>query len=148
MNTKLIATVIKTKSLDELEDLLIKIEESVTALLVDSLVLPVTPVKPVIPNPVIPVEPDEDELPYETKFHHTTTGSSDGGKSLVMCPGQKMNFDHCECNGITIPFHGYDEGRETYWEMFKVPKGDIICVKDGKKYRYKANRVKVDGKCR
>ena len=84
---------------------------------------------------------------YETRFHHTTTGSSDGGKSLVLCPGQVMNFERCESDGVSIPFHGYDTGRVIYWNMTKVPKGDINCVKDGKGYKYRADRTLVYGDC-
>jgi hypothetical protein len=94
-------------------------------------------------------DPPEEELPYETKFHHTTTGSSDGGKSLVMCPGQDENFDACYCGNERIPYHGLDTGRIIYWSMFSEPKGDIVCVdRQGKKYRYKADKKTVYGSCR
>ncbi|MBT8346995.1 MAG: hypothetical protein KJO28_11925 [Desulfofustis sp.] len=80
-------------------------------------------------------------------FHHTTTASSDGGKSLVMCPGHVPNFDKCSVGDTDIPFHGYDNGRVIYWNMFDEPRGDIICVKNGKRYRYKANSTVVYGNC-
>lgn len=84
---------------------------------------------------------------YTSRFHHTTTGSSDGGKSLVLCPGQVMNFDKCEADGVSIPFHGYDTGRVIYWNMTRVPRGDINCVKDGKSYKYRADKTLVYGDC-
>ena len=92
-------------------------------------------------------DPDPDPDIDPSRFHHTTTGSSDGGKSLVMCPGQTVNFDSCDVGGVNIPFHGYDDGRETYWNMFQVPIGDIVCVKDGMSYTYRADEVIVFGQC-
>ena len=85
---------------------------------------------------------------YETWFHHTTTGSIDGGKSLVLCPGQRMDFNRCTAGGRAIPFHGYDEGRVIYWNMYEVPGGDIVCVKNNKTYRYRADSTVVYGSCR
>jgi hypothetical protein len=67
---------------------------------------------------------------------------------LVLCPGQRMDFDRCSANGIGIPFHGYDKGRVSYWNMRKEPAGDIVCVKDGRSYRYKADRRTLYGRCR
>ena len=91
------------------------------------------------------------EAPPEPKdtnhFHHTTTASSDGGKSLVMCPGHVPNFDKCSVGDTDIPYHGYDHGRVIYWNMFEEPSGDIICVKDGNSYRYRANSTIVFGSC-
>ncbi len=84
---------------------------------------------------------------YETKFHHTTTGSSDGGKSLVLCPGQVLDFEKCTSDGVVIPFHGYDTERVIYWNMTQVPRGDIVCTKNGDVYRYKANSTLVKGDC-
>lgn len=84
---------------------------------------------------------------YESKFHHTTTGSSDGGKSLVLCPRQSMNFSSCKTGKVKIPRHDSDKGRETYWNMKQEPVGDIICVKNGKSYKYKANKKVLYGKC-
>ena len=84
---------------------------------------------------------------YESKFHHTATGSSDGGKSLVLCPGQVMNFDECSVGSVDIPYHGSDDGRVIYWNMREEPRGDIVCVKNGKSYKYKANSTMVDGNC-
>jgi hypothetical protein len=85
---------------------------------------------------------------YETYYHHTTTASSDGGKSLVLCPGDDRRFDRCTAGGVTIPFHGYDTGRVIYWNMFAEPKGDIVCTKGGKTYRYPAERKVQFGRCR
>jgi len=102
-------------------------------------------------TPQVAAEPKEESVPeatgYESRFHHTTTGSSDGGKSLVLCPGQVMDFEKCTSDGVSIPFHGYDTGRVIYWNMTKVPKGDIDCVKDGKSYKYRADSVLVYGDC-
>jgi hypothetical protein len=84
---------------------------------------------------------------YETVFHHTTTASRDGGKSLVLCPGQRIEFDSCSCNGVNIPRHGDDNNRETYWNMFQEPVGDIVCRKNGVEYRYRANGTVVYGHC-
>lgn len=91
--------------------------------------------------------PNTVELPYETKFDYTTTGGLVGGKSLVLCPGKRINFDKCECDGIIIPKQGDIDGKERYWNMFQVPIGDIICIKDGKKFRYKADKQMVKGSC-
>jgi len=98
-----------------------------------------------------PIEPDY-EIPdpvsgYETDFHHTQTDGPDGGKSLIMCPGQYMNFDSVTCAGVNIPFHEYDEGRETYWNMTQAPAGDIVAVKNGKVYTYPANDTFNWGSC-
>lgn len=102
-------------------------------------------------TPPVAAEPEVESIPeatsYESRFHHTTTGSSDGGKSLVLCPGQVMGFEKCTSDGVSIPFHGYDTGRVIYWNMTKVPKGDINCVKDGKSYKYRADKVLVYGDC-
>ncbi len=122
------------------------IESIFEAKMQEAAVTPTTPAPtPVVPNPVTtdPVDPDPvttDPVTgeYETKYHHTTTASSDGGKSLVMCPGQVMSFESCTCDGVSIPYHGYDTGREIYWNMAAEPVGDIVCLKGGVTYRYKA----------
>ena len=88
----------------------------------------------------------EPELVYETRFHHTTEGSSDGGKSLVLCPGQKMDFDKCSVGDIVLPRHD-DDGREGYWNMTAEPVGDIVCIKDGTSYRYRSGEKILEGKC-
>lgn len=90
---------------------------------------------------------DEGTLDYETRFHHTATGSSDGGKSLVLCPGQNMGFDSCKVGDVTIPKHSDDEGRETYWNMSAEPAGDIVCKKGGDTYKYPADSTIVMGDC-
>ena len=86
-----------------------------------------------------------------TKFHHTQTDGPDGGKSLVLCPGQSMNFKNCTSGSIKIPRHGLDEGREIYWNMRQSTKGDIQCEKDGKTYLFPASKPDsrgfVWGKC-
>lgn len=99
-------------------------------------------------TPIVPAKSNPDPSNYEKKFHHTTTGTRDGGKSLVMCPGQIMNFDNCSCDGVDIPLHTPDAGRENYWNMKKVPTGDIICTKSGKTFKYKADAMLVFGECR
>jgi len=111
-----------------------------------------TPAKEAVAaKPEVATTPEVAEEPkvtrYETEFHHTTTGSSDGGKSLVLCPGQSMNFDSCSVGDVNIPRHGNDKGRESYWNMTEVPRGDIVCVKNGKSYKYKANKTITNGKC-
>ena len=89
-------------------------------------------------EPVSPSEPNTEELTYETKFHHTQTNGPDPGKSLVMCPGQRMDFDRCSVGGVVIPRHADGDGRETYWNMKEEPEGDIVCTKGDKKYLYPA----------
>jgi hypothetical protein len=89
----------------------------------------------------------QESTEYATRFHHTTTGGVDGGKSLVLCPGQRMNYSDCSVGSTSIPFHGFDEGREIYWNMKRVPSGDIVCTKNGKSYRYRANGTFVSGQC-
>jgi hypothetical protein len=87
---------------------------------------------------------------YQTKFDHTTNDPQklkDGGKSLVLCPGQTMNFDKCSSNIVEIPRHSDDNGRETYWSMASAPVGDIVCKKDGKSYRYPASKLMTKGNC-
>ena len=98
------------------------------------------------PKEIVPGVITEPELIYETRFHHTTEGSSDGGKSLVLCPRQKMGFDKCTVGDINLPRHD-DDGREGYWNMTEVPAGDIVCTKDGKSYRYKSGKKMLEGKC-
>ena len=78
---------------------------------------------------------------YETKFHHTQTAGPDKGKSLVLCEGQTMQFDSCTSDAVKIPWHGYGDGRETYWNMTEEPKGDIVCKKGDKTYVYPATDV-------
>ena len=101
-------------------------------------------------EPVAPADP-ADPIAYETRFHHTQTAGPDSGKSLVLCPGQRMDFDKCTSNGIVIPRHKDGDGRETYWNMSKEPDGDILCVKGDKQYLYPATitdpRGFVWGKC-
>ncbi len=92
-------------------------------------------------------EPEPEATGYASEFHHTTTASSDGGKSLVMCPGHVPNFDRCSVGDVDIPYHGYDKGRVSYWNMEEEPRGDIICVKNGKSYRYRADSTIVYGSC-
>lgn len=87
------------------------------------------------------------ETDYETKFHHTTTGSSDGGKSLVLCPGQDIKFDSCSAGGVDIPFHGHDTGRIVYYNVSKEPEGDIVCKKGDRVYKYRADKTIVYGDC-
>ncbi|WP_136808534.1 hypothetical protein [Desulfosediminicola flagellatus] len=88
---------------------------------------------------------------YQTRYHHTHTGGKDPGKSLVLCPGQKIYFEKCTSNGVNIPFHGYDHDlsvpRMTYWNMSYSGKGDIVCTLKGKTYRYPANSTQVNGDC-
>jgi hypothetical protein len=113
---------------------------------------PAAPSAPVpVPDPPADIPPANDPMTYETRFHHTQTGGPDGGKSMVMCPGQRMEFDRCTSDGVTIPFHGFDEGRELYWNMGAEPKGDITCTKGDKTYVYPAStpdaRGFVWGKC-
>ena len=85
------------------------------------------------------------ELTYETRFHHTTEGSSDGGKSLVLCPGQEMDFEKCSAGDTVLARHD-DDGREGYWKMTAEPAGDIVCTKDGTSYRYKSGEKMFEGK--
>jgi hypothetical protein len=102
-------------------------------------------------EPVAPAEPSDPIASYETRFHHTQTAGPDSGKSLVLCPGQRMDFDQCVSGGVEIPRHKDGDGRETYWAMDKEPDDDIRCTKDGKTYLYPAtitdSRGFVWGKC-
>lgn len=114
--------------------------------------IPGLPDNPDTPDkPTLPIDPDPDPDPtvpeYTKRFHHTTTGSSDGGKSLVMCPGDKVIYDSCSSAGVNIPYHGLDTGRIVYWNMNAVPRGDILCKKDGVTYRYQADSMMVMGSC-
>ena len=110
--------------------------------------------------PVPPVEPEEPEEPGNGEivindpiwienypFHHTTTASSDGGKSLVMCPDETMMFDECSVGDVDIPFHGHDNDRIIYWNMTEEPSGDILCIKGNKGYVFPAGDVIVYGEC-
>ena len=110
-----------------------------------------TPIEEVAAVPKVAAAPKVTAEPkatrYASKFHHTSTGSSDGGKSLVLCPGQRMNFDRCSVGDVDIPYHGSDDGRVVYWNIREEPRGDIVCVKNGKSYKYKANSVMVNGSC-
>jgi hypothetical protein len=113
--------------------------------------LPTAP-PPAVEEPVTPAEPEdippatpEDPLAYETRFHHTQTAGPDKGKSLVLCPGQTMQFDSCTSDGVKIPWHGYGDGRETYWNMTEEPKGDILCRKGDNLYLYPATEVDSRG---
>ena len=99
------------------------------------------------PTPIEEVAAVPEATEYSSKFHHTATGSSDGGKSLVLCPGQVMNFDECSVGNVDIPYHGSDDGRVIYWNISEEPAGDIICVKNKKSYKYKADSMMVDGDC-
>lgn len=86
-------------------------------------------------------------------FHHTTTASSDGGKSLVLCPGDNMEFDKVWCGRHTIPRHNDDNGRHTWWNGRRgaEPDGDIFAKKGNKVYRFPASRKDrgiVYGSCR
>ena len=76
-------------------------------------------------------------------FHHTTTASSDGGKSLVLCPGDPTEFDRVWVEGtnVTIPRHANDHGRVTYWNMRQEPDGDILAKKGNKIYKFPASRA-------
>ena len=58
-----------------------------------------------------------------------------------------MDFDECTTGKVSIPYHGSDEGRVIYWNISEEPTGDIVCTKNGKTYRYKANRTMVNGRC-
>lgn len=87
------------------------------------------------------------KAPYQTMFHHTTTGYKDGGKSLVLCPGQEVIFDECTVGKTLIPLHGKDENRLIYWNMKEVPTGDIVCTIADKSYQFLANEPFVAGKC-
>ncbi len=105
---------------------------------------PVEP--PIVEEPVEPTEPSD--IIYGTRHHHTTWGSSDGGKSLVLCPGQEKLFTRCYVGMVPIPFHGTDNGRYIWWNMSLKPAGDIICVgKDGKKYGFKSDQKVQRGNC-
>ena len=110
-----------------------------------------TPIEEVAAVPKVAAAPKVTAEPkatrYASKFHHTSTGSSDGGKSLVLCPGQRMNFDRCSVGDVDIPYHGLDDGRVIYWNIREEPRGNIVCVKNGKSYKYKANSVMVNGSC-
>lgn len=80
-------------------------------------------------------------------FHHTQTDGPDGGKSLVLCPGQAMGFTDCHVGTVSIPYHGYDDGRETYWNMASGIAGDIVCSHDGVTYTYPCHSTFVYGEC-
>ena len=79
------------------------------------------------------------EADYYQRYHHTTSGSVDGGTSIVLCPGQAKIFDTCSVNGVNIPYVGKDEGRYAWWNMRQVLKGDMICTGNGKTYKFIAD---------
>lgn len=126
-----------------------KIKEQVEAQEPEEAVKPEEPVEETTEPDDIP--PATKPLTHEIRFHHTQTSGPDKGKSLVLCPGQRMGFTVCTSDGIDIPRHSDGDGRETYWNMNREPVGDIVCVKDGKSYLYPATKVDdrgfVWGKC-
>lgn len=99
------------------------------------------------------VEAEEDKPAVTTDFqkyyHHTTTGSSDGGKSLVLCPGDTRVDLKCSVGDVKIPFHGYDTGRVSYWNMKEVPIGPIVCEdKEGNILKFRAEKTNDLGSCK
>ncbi len=116
----------------------------------------VTPpvVVPVPAEPTIPedIPPSEGGLTYETYFLNTQTASPEGGKVLALCPGDTRRFDKCTADGVNLPFHRLYNGGSLYWNMNEAPKGDIVCVLDGKQYLYPAtnndHRGRVTGSCK
>ncbi len=91
--------------------------------------------------------PDNDDVAYQTKFHHTQTNGTDGGQSLVLCDDQDLMFDSCTAGDVNIPYHGKDEGRLSYWNMAEYSLEDIVCLKDGVKYKYPVAQGMVNGDC-
>ena len=144
MDTKLIAKIIKTKSVEEIQAFLDDVMKYAAKLLADMLI-------DVVVAPIIEEEePTVVEEYSKMGFHHTQTDGPDGGQSLVMCPGETEKFDRCECNGVAIRYHGLDNGRLTYWSMFKSGgSGYIVCKKGSRKYRFKTEKGKIiNGSCR
>ena len=96
---------------------------------------------------IVPESGEVESWVYETKFDHTQTAGSDGGKSLVMCPDETRIFDSCSADGVDVPYHGRDEGRITYWNMTEEPAGEITCTLGDEKFRYPAGSNMVYGEC-
>ncbi len=90
---------------------------------------------------------DNDDVAYQTKYHHTQTNGTDGGQSLVLCPDQDIMFDSCSAGDVNIPYHGKDEGRLSFWNMTEYSTEDIICLKDGVKYKYPVTEGMAYGDC-
>jgi len=84
------------------------------------------------------------------QFHHTQTDGPDGGQSLVLCPGDGTRFDSCSAGSTNIPFHGYDNGRISYWNMSSFSVQPIVCTLDGSSYSFPittSNRGLYYGSC-
>ncbi len=98
------------------------------------------------------VEKDLDGMIYEIRFHHTTFDpghTKDGGKSLVLCPGDDRKDLKCAVGDVPIRFHGISEERASYWNMTESPTGDISCVDGGgKTYKYKSDKTINYGSCK
>ncbi len=69
---------------------------------------------------------------------------------MVLCPGDDREFEKVYCGDVVIPRHPDDDGRHIWWNGRRgaEPKGDIIAVLNGKKYRYPCHRPVTYGSCR
>ncbi len=78
-----------------------------------------------------------------TKYHHTQWNHpKDGGKSLVLCPGEKKLFSRCWVGTVSIPYHDNGAPRHSWWNMKQAPAGDINCLdKDGKYHVFKSSNT-------
>lgn len=94
-------------------------------------------------------EEEEREKPKYSSRHHHTNGDChlEARKTacVILCPRDKATS--CEMNGKKMKKHGaQDRGRDVW--LGPWPAGDMICVIDGKKYKYKVESGMNFGTCR
>ncbi len=102
-------------------------------------------------TPVEPTEPVEPTKPIKYKrmsFHHSGKApASDGGTVLMLCPGDRPNFDSCHAGSVRLPKHANeDDGRQLYWNMRVATTADIICKKGNESYLFPGGNM-VRGEC-
>ena len=66
---------------------------------------------------------------------------------MVLCPDDPTIFDSCTADGVSIPYHGEDNGRVIFWNMTEVPEGPIICNKGDETYVFPADEPVQMGDC-
>jgi hypothetical protein len=90
-----------------------------------------------------------DVLITQYPFHHTQlNGATDGGVSLVLCPGDDNRGFKCSQGDINVPYHGTDKVRVAYWNMRESGTGAIVCIDGDKTYSFKTVNTEVHkGKC-
>ena len=97
---------------------------------------------------------DPENIVWETYYHHTHLNGSDGGVSLVLCPGDSRRLTNVRCGNISIPQHGPhmngDKGRTAYWKRrVTAPDTYITAEYEGRTLYFKTRNYSVlDGSCR